>query len=392
MIKKKCAAMLCAACLIASGTAVLPQQAAVCAAAEKQPSYDGLLYESADGEVTITGYTDDLPEDFTVPAEIGGMPVTKIGAEAFSYCSKLKSVVIPETVREIGAGAFKSCYWLELAVLPDTMIRLPCSLFEECKRLETVQFSPQLESIGDMTFARCEMLADIAIPACTVDIGEDAFAGTAWLKAKRAENPFVIVNRILIDGQMCEGDVTIPAGADYIGAGAFSYNRQIVNVVIPAHVKAIRRYGFFYCPALKSMTILNPECEIYDMDGTISNQYAKHKAGLVDGVIRGFEHSTAQEYAVQHEFPFECLETEEFLRGDWNGNGKVDVSDAQDVLNAYTASLADMTAEVISAQKTACDINGDGQTDILDAQLILLYAVSQSVAETPVTWDNLLQT
>ena len=70
--------MLCAACLMMTGAAALPAAAADSAAEETQPAFEGLLYEKADGAVTITGVTDDLPESVTIPSEIDGLPVTKI--------------------------------------------------------------------------------------------------------------------------------------------------------------------------------------------------------------------------------------------------------------------------------------------------------------------------
>lgn len=384
-------ALLCAVCLMPAGTAFMAEPAAVCAAAEEQAAFEGLLYEAAAGSVTVTGYTDDLPEEVIIPAEINGLPVTKIKEKAFSYCSNITKLVLPESIAEIGAEAFRNCYHLKSAELPESLTILPRNLFDECKRLESVKFSAKTETIGDQAFARCEMLAEIEIPATAVNLGEDVFSGTAWLKAKRLENPFVVVNRILIDGHACSGDITLPDTADYVGAGAFSYNYDIVNVVIPAHIRSIGRYGFFYCPALKSVTILNPECEIYDMDGTISNQYAKHKAGMVDCEIRCFANSTAHEFAKQREYPFTLMESAAFLRGDFNGNGKVESNDAQDVLNAYVMSLAGVELYMTELQQKACDINSDGKTDVSDAQMILLYYVRQSVAAESVTWEDILK-
>ena len=78
MKAKRGAAMLCAACLIGTGVCSMPVPAAVYAAEEETaPEFEGLRYEAADGAVTITGFASDLEGKVTVPAEIGGLPVTK---------------------------------------------------------------------------------------------------------------------------------------------------------------------------------------------------------------------------------------------------------------------------------------------------------------------------
>lgn len=103
--------MLCAACLIATGTAALPAPAAVFAAEEEAVlEADGLKYEIADDSVTITGFTSELSGEVTVPAEINGLPVTKIEAGAFKYNAKVTEITLPDSVTEIGQEAFKSCF------------------------------------------------------------------------------------------------------------------------------------------------------------------------------------------------------------------------------------------------------------------------------------------
>ena len=71
-------------------------------------------------------------------------------------------------------------------------------------------------SIEDAAFRWCSNLTDITIPEIITYIGKEAFSYTPWLKARQAENPLVIVNHIVIDGQTCTGDVVIPDGVTSI--------------------------------------------------------------------------------------------------------------------------------------------------------------------------------
>ena len=65
-------------------------------------------YETNDGTIIITGYTGSATA-VTIPDRINGLPVTRIGSDAFYECYKLTSVTIPNSVASIGDGAFDGC-------------------------------------------------------------------------------------------------------------------------------------------------------------------------------------------------------------------------------------------------------------------------------------------
>ena len=65
-------------------------------------------YTTNNGAITITGYTGP-GGDVTIPDTINGLPVTSIGDGAFSSCTRLTSVTIPNSVTSIGSYAFVGC-------------------------------------------------------------------------------------------------------------------------------------------------------------------------------------------------------------------------------------------------------------------------------------------
>lgn len=141
-------------------------------------------------------------------------------------------------------------------------------------------------SIEDAAFRWCSNLTDITIPESITYIGKEAFSYTPWLKARQAENPLVIVNHIVIDGQTCTGDVVIPDGvtsiANYafssdlglatacstqmtsvtipdsvtrIGSSAFSGCKGLLRVVLPKSITTIEVASFYQCSSLTTLTI-----------------------------------------------------------------------------------------------------------------------------------------
>lgn len=139
-------------------------------------------YTTSGGGVTITGYTGP-GGDVIIPDSLDGLPVTGIGADAFSRCATLTGVIIPDSVTSIGSGAFFSCTGLNSVTLPDGVTRVPQSAFESCTSLTSVTMSDQVTSIGDWAFWNCSSLRSITIPDNLTSIGDGAFRLCAGLRS-----------------------------------------------------------------------------------------------------------------------------------------------------------------------------------------------------------------
>ena len=81
-----------------------------------------------------------------------------IGNEAFSGCSALTKIEIPETVTHIGKYAFRDCYDLEELTLNEGLLSIGERAFEDCVALTEVFIPESVTVIEASAFAGCDNL------------------------------------------------------------------------------------------------------------------------------------------------------------------------------------------------------------------------------------------
>lgn len=110
-------------------------------------------------------------------------------------------------------------------------------------------------------------------------------------------------------------DIFIPNGITEIGDCAFLGCSKLTFVTVPESVVSIGEFAFAGCGNLWQITILNPDCEIYNTMYTITTTpFMSEEDARYEGFIFGFVNSTAMSYALKWGYKFEVL-TEEFTEG-----------------------------------------------------------------------------
>jgi len=128
-----------------------------------------------------------------------------MGKYAFYNCSSLENISIPEGIETIGeytAGSmyqtsgygevFAGCTSLKSITLPSTLKYLTSGVFNGCVNLETINLPASLLVIGNEAFKDCAKLTNIALPKNIYVIGSDAFAGCTSIQTLTvAKNVYV---------------------------------------------------------------------------------------------------------------------------------------------------------------------------------------------------------
>ncbi len=99
-----------------------------------------------------------------VPASLNAVTITKsatIGFFAFSGCSSIKSVIIPESATSIGNYAFYKCTGLTSIIIPDNVTSIGIDAFSYCQNLKSVVIPDNVTSISGSAFIGCSRLTDV---------------------------------------------------------------------------------------------------------------------------------------------------------------------------------------------------------------------------------------
>ena len=94
--------------------------------------------------------------------------MTSIGSYAFSDCSGLTSITIPNSVTSIESGAFARCSGLKSATIGNSVTSIGNYAFAYCSGLKSVTIGNSVTSIGNYAFGNCENLGDVYCLATNV--------------------------------------------------------------------------------------------------------------------------------------------------------------------------------------------------------------------------------
>ena len=283
-----------------------------------------------------------------------GNSVTSIGSSAFRGCSGLTSIIIPNSVTSISSSAFYYCSGLTSVTIGDSVTSIGGDVFYGCSGLTSVTIGNSVTSIGSRAFYGCSGLTSATIPNSVTSIGKEAFNGCSGLTNVTIGDSVTSIGNSAFYG--CSGltSVTIPNSLTYIDASTFSGCSGLTSVTIPKSVTSIGNYAFGYCSSLTSVTVENETPVDIDYYTFTNRKYATLYVPLGS--------KPAYKVAKYWKEFKEIIEIEEsnYMLGDINGDGTVDVSDYIGVANR----ILNIGQEGFN--ELASDVNEDGIIDVSD--------------------------
>lgn len=218
----------------------------------------GVTYNSTpdSGTAYVTSTDGNATGNVTIQKEVLGLPVTLIDADAFSNCSGLESVYIPETVKSIGSNAFKGCSNLSsISIEGEGLETIGSNAFKECLSLTEITIPRSVTAIDQNVFSGCIRLENVTLPETITYIGSEAFQDCGQLQSIVLPEQLVSIGENAFNG--CTGltSVTLNDGLQRIGANAFSGCNSLTEITIPENVTSIASEAFYNCSSLERVYI-----------------------------------------------------------------------------------------------------------------------------------------
>ncbi len=379
-------------------------------------------YEIVDGYAVITSYVGS-GTTVTVPAEIDGTAVLKIGDNAFSGNTEITSVTVSEGVADIGAGAFCNCTALATISLPKTVTHVgENAIYNTAYYNDTSNW--RLKTVGGGSSSGGVNIGNGNTSIDWEDIGapvlEYLYLDKVLIKIELEGSYSIKYGTLVIADGAFEGntgatDVGLPTSIVSIGCNAFAGCEKLTSLRNLKYVKIIGDNAFYGCSSLESITLSstvavksnaflgtgyynnaeNWENGVLYLNGTVLaacpdngdvclNDSATriiegavenarifipatvtdiHENAIIDkenSVIFGYSNTTAQAYATLYSIKF--VDVENPLMGDVDLDGTVSAADLQILYD-----VCGLKNEITIGVRLAGDLNSDGAIDGIDA-------------------------
>lgn len=341
---------------------------------------DELVFEIFADHAEVIRVNDEKMTKCTVPAAVNKLPVTRIAQNAFFFSPDLQEVTLPASVTAIGDQAFSWCTKLKsikvdaaskdftevdgilFSKSKDTLVSYPAG-----KEGKSYTVPDSVKKLASFAFMRSQNLEAVTVPESVTYIGQEAFCTNIKLRSVTILNPD------------CEFEITsfICNGMDenfishYYGT-VTGYEGSTTELM-----SAENNYEFIGIP--------NPYTTTTTTTMTTTTTTTTTTATAAASTTGKTTASTAPSASTTGKTTASTTATgtpvtttttapaAQYKLGDVNSDGKINASDATAVLQYYARTATGKDGGLNKEQQTAADVNKDGKINSVDATIILSY-------------------
>lgn len=267
--------------------------------------WEQFQYQVSENEVTIVGYVGTIEGTLEIPAEIDGLPVTRVEDDAFIKQNQLVEVVIPASVIEIGSTAFHDCENLqvftvaeenpvycvkngllldkgekvlircpsgrygEVTDIPNTVFLISDAAFADCSSLSKIELPISVLSIGAMAFSNCQSLSEVIVPSGVQTLPDSAFADCIALQRVTLSEGLTNISVAAFRNCTALQEVQLPDTLESIKSNAFENCSSLQRMHLPAAVSDLSANAFSGCISLSEVTVAAENPYYTAVDGVL---------------------------------------------------------------------------------------------------------------------------
>lgn len=286
----------------------------------------------------------EISEDNIKYSSVDGVLFNKDKTEII-FCPRGKNgdYIIQDGVKDIDSYAFCDCSKLESIVIPESIASdIDGSYFSGCTNLLSINVDEKNEnytSVDGVLFSKDKTVL-LKYPSSKID-----------------------------------KNYIFPYSVSVISRGAFSNCKYLTSITLNNEFLSIYDDDFLYCKSLNEIVIPNSVEYIEDYAlGYLWDSDAWRYVKKDNFTIYGYKNTIAEIYANENGFTFIALDSQQI--GDVDGDGKISIDDVTDI-QKYIANTMDFTEE----QMALADVDKNGTVSIDDVTLIQKHLAGLAIIE-----------
>ncbi len=232
----------------------------------------GLRYKLLEnGTYAVSGIGSATDTKIVVASNYNGVSVTAIADQAFTNCTQIREITLPDSITSVGYSAFSGCdnltgkeydnaYYIGSTGNPYLVL-----LSAKSKAITSCTIHENTKLIYEHAFEYCENLTDITIPDNVSDIGHGTFSDCYALERVQLPNGIKEIGIGTFNGCRSLKEIVIPDSVTTIHNDAFGGCVALERVELGSGVQRIGAWAFYWCKALKEIFIgSNVSCIDWD--------------------------------------------------------------------------------------------------------------------------------